>query len=653
MGISEAGPQSLKYALLVDDDLSMDTAADAAALGHSVERAILEKATEFGLSAGDSANGLNPAPREFPDRPQHIHEILSAILSHDSLPSILQRIADAFVTLCPTRGAAIFVLTAQQFQIAAEAGLPPRPARSPDGSDSGLDVDPGSKFPELGPILDTGINLCHAAPLISSSGEVKGAFTVFELQPGTFDEPTRETIQILSDLARVAMEHGQLYEEVVYQSQFDRLTGLPNRLLLQDRFGQAMIAARRQGTLIAVCSIDLDRFKQINDSLGLDIGDIFLKLISERLNSSVRDVDTLARHSGDEFILLLRNLAQTSDATAICDRLLKELNAPFLLHDRSLRVTATIGISIFPEHGDSADLLLRNADIALRAAKDTGGGRVQVYSQTLGLQTRRSEEMVGALVNALAQTQFRMVYQPIFTLDREIVGFEALLRWKHPRWGQISPLEFIPTAEKSGLIVAIGDWVIDEVCRQGLEWNAAAVRPVKIFANISGVQLERPDFSAKIAAALERSGLPPDCLELEITESWIISDLRTAAAGLRKLRDLGIGIAIDDFGTGYATFNYLQELPLDTLKIDRSFVYRLDGSPGNLATVRGIATLARQLGLKTVAEGVESEQHVRQLGEIGCEFMQGYYLSQPLEPEAACLLLRQRQHSSSRLDAAS
>ena len=186
--------------------------------------------------------------------------------------------------------------------------------------------------------------------------------------------------------------------------------------------------------------------------------------------------------------------------------------------------------------------------------------------------------MVGALVDALAQAQFRMAYQPIFTMDGEIVAFEALLRWKHPTWGQISPLEFIPTAEKSGLIVAIGDWVIDEVCRQAMEWNAADVHPVKIFANVSGVQLARPDFGSKIADALARSGLAPDRLELEITESWVISDLRGAAGKLQKLRDLGIGIAIDDFGTGYATFNYLQELPLDTLKIDRSFIQRLDGS---------------------------------------------------------------------------
>jgi EAL domain-containing protein (putative c-di-GMP-specific phosphodiesterase class I) len=364
------------------------------------------------------------------------------------------------------------------------------------------------------------------------------------------------------------------------------------------------------------------------------------------LHQSIREIDTLARQGSDDFILLLRDLAEPSEATHICQRLLKELSAPFLLQDHSLSITAGIGISIFPQHGDAADLLLRNADMALQAAKRAGGGQAQVYSLALGRQTRRAAEMVGALVNALAHAQFRMVYQPIYTMDQEIVGFEALLRWKHPTWGQISPREFIPTAESSGLIVAIGDWVIDEVCRQAMEWKAAAVRPVKMFANVSGVQLERPDFSSKIANALQRSGLAPDRLELEITESWVISDLRGAAGKLQKLRDLGIGIAIDDFGTGYATFNYLQELPLDTLKIDRSFIHRLDGPVANRSTVGAITMLAQQLGLKTVAEGVESEQHIRRLGEIGCELMQGFFLARPLEPEAACALLRKQQHSS-------
>ena len=577
----------------------------------------------------------------------NVTEILSAILSHQSLPSTMQMIADAFVALCPSKGVAIFLLSGPQFRMQAEAGLPQRvPGKIfPIATAFGLREAPGCDFPALRQILDSGVRLCHASPLMSCSGEAKGAFTVFARQQGILDDSTRETVQSLCGLARLAIEHGRLYEEVVHRSEFDSVTGLPNRRLLENQLGQAMEIARRQGTLLGVCCVDLDHFKQMNEYLGLKLGDAFLKQVGERLQRSLRQNDTLAHRGGDEFVIALHDLAQPSDAADICRRLLTELSPPFLLDGHSLAITSSIGISLFPQHGDTPDMLLRNAEIALQSAKRAGVGQVQVYSPALGRQSRRAAELTDGLLNAVAQSQFHMVYQPIYSIDKEIAGFEALLRWKHPIWGDISPLEFIPAAEKSGLIVAIGDWVIDEVCRQAIEWNAAALSPVKIFANVSGVQLERPDFVLKIANALARSGLAPQRLELEITESWIISDLRGAAAKLQKLRDLGIGIAIDDFGTGYSTFNYLQELPLDTLKIDRSFIHRLDGSAANLATVRAIVILAQQLGLKTVAEGVESEQQIRQLNEIGCELVQGFFLARPLQPEAACLLLRKRPSS--------
>ena len=552
----------------------------------------------------------------------------------------------------PLKGGCYLLALRPTVPVEAEAGLPKRLAGQvfPMPPVSGLREAPGCDFPALRQILDSGVRLCHATPLVSGSGDAKGTFTVFDRQQGVLDDPTRQTIQSLCGLACLAIEHGRLYEEGVHRSEFDSVTGLPNRHLLENQLRQAMEIARRQGTLLGVCCIDLDHFKQMNDYLGLKLGDAFLKQVGERLRRSLRQNDTLARRGGDEFVLALQDLSEPSEAADICRRLLTELSAPFLLDGHSLTITSSIGISLFPQHGDTADQLLRNADIALQAAKRAGVAQVQIYSPALGRQSRRAAEMVDGLLNAVAQAQFRMAYQPIYTIDKEIVGFEALLRWKHPTWGHISPLEFIPAAERSGLIVAIGDWVIDEVCRQAIEWNAAAVYPVKLFANVSGVQLERPDFVSKIADALARNGLAPERLELEITESWIISDLRGAAAKLQKLRDLGIGIAIDDFGTGYSTFNYLQELPLDTLKIDRSFIHRLDGSATNLATVHAIVVLAQQLGLKTVAEGVESEQQIRQLDEIGCELMQGYFLARPLKPEDACSLLRKQQSSAPQLE---
>ena len=602
-----------------------------------------------------------PAPPSALDEKRSIAlaEIVSAIIRHEPLPAIMQKIADTFATLHPGRGIAVFLKAGTQFRLEAEAGLPPRqrmerprqltnpgnePAPTPALREiltAGLDLD-----------ADTGIDLCIAAPLLSSTQELRGVIGVFADGGKPLEEAEQAAVRSLCELGRLALEHSLLWNEVVHRSQYDPLTGLPNRLLLEDRLLQAMTAAKRQGSLVGVCCLDLDRFKQINDTLGHDLGDQSFKKLSERLQDGVREIDTLARHGGDEFLLALRDLTEVSDIESVCIRLLKELSAPLQIGDHSLTITGSMGISIYPLHGDTPDLLLRNADLAMQAAKRDGRGLVKVYSPGLGRQTRRAAELVEELVTAVAKQHFRIAYQPIFTPDRTIMGFEALLRWKHPKWGQISPREFIPLAEQSGLIVPMGDWVIEEVCRQAIAWQNAGIPPAKMFANISGVQLQLPDFASKIAQTLERTGLAPDLLELEITESWIISDLPGAACKLQKLRDLGIGIAIDDFGAGYSTFNYLQELPLDTLKVDRSFVQRLDGSPANLATVRAIRNLAQQLGLKTVAEGVESEQHLQQLTALGFELMQGFFLSRPLKPQAACFLLKKQRRSSALLEVA-
>jgi diguanylate cyclase (GGDEF)-like protein len=564
------------------------------------------------------------------------NEIVSAIVGHHSLPAVMQKIVDAFVAVYPSKAIAIATPAGPQFQIAAEAGLPKRFAGAqPAGSREGA----ASLRLPFEQILDSGIKLCLVSPLASVTGETRGVLAVFDNHQEMLDEEARETVLSLCDLARLAIDHSLLYEHVVHRSQHDGLTGLPNRFLMEDRLRQAMAAAKRQGTLVAVGCIGLDRFKLINGSLGREAGDFFFKLISQRLTALTRDFGIVGRQDGDEFILVLRDLDSASAAETICRRLLKELSGPFPVDGRLLTITASIGISIFPDHGDTAGQLLRNADIALQETKRSGRDQALVYSPALGRQTRRAAEMVDALARGVAQIQFRMAYQPIYTIQREIAGFEALLRWNHPQWGEIGPTEFIPVAERSGQIVPIGDWVIDEVCRQAVEWNACAAQPVKVFANVSGVQLAHPEFSAKIADSLSRSGLEPEQLELEITESWVIADLQAAAVKLQKLRDLGVGIAIDDFGSGYSTFHYLQTLPLDMLKIDRSFIHRLDASSANLSTVRAIMEMAQELGLKTVAEGVETESQIRQLSEIGCEMMQGFFLGCPLEAGAAGSLL--------------
>jgi diguanylate cyclase (GGDEF)-like protein len=574
-------------------------------------------------------------------------EILSAIVGHESVSSTLQRIADVFLKLYPTKAMAIFLVVGGELHLEAEAGLPNRPPRAAGPVLAKGKDDLLGNCPAFREILASGVTLRLPWPLISLSGEIRGAVTVFDRH---LDREITElelaelefmgvSLQSLCSLAHLAIEHRRLYEEIIHRNNYDQLTGLPNRALLEDRLRQAMITARRQDTLVAVCCIDLDRFKQVNDRLGYEPGDAALKQVSERLQEAIREIDTLAHYSGDEFVVILRDLAQIADAEQICTRLLHDIGRPFDVNGHTVTITASAGISIFPEHGDTADLLLRNADLAMRAAKRAGRGEAEIYSLALGRQSRRVAEMPEALRSALERDQLRVAYQPIFTMNKEIAGFEGLLRWKHPAWGHISPLEFIPIAEKTGLIVPIGDWVLKEICRQAKAWDVAGVSPVKFFINISGVQLARPDFAEKIANALKRSGLAPNRIELEITETWIISNLKGAAEKLQTLRDLGIGIAIDDFGTGYANFNYLQELPLDTLKIDRSFIRRLNGSPANLSTVRAIAGMAQQLGLQVVAEGIETEQQLSQLRETGCQLLQGFLLSRPLKPQMACSLL--------------
>jgi len=588
------------------------------------------------------------------------NEICSAILEHHVLSSNLQRIADAFVAFHPSRSIAIFLVLGQEFRLEAEAGLTERSSR-PEAStaevqDARVPVADGNyatlsrplvsglaTCPRFQEILESGVRLGPVFLLTSGSGEASGAVAVFEDPTRLVDDLALETMQSVCDLARVAIEHQRFYEEAAHRLNYDRPTGLPNRLFLEDRLRQTMGISRLQGKLIGVCCLDLDHFKQINETLGHELGDSFFKAVSERLSLSIRKIDFLARQSGDEFILVLRELEGSADAEKICTRLLKDLREPIVVDGHSLAISASVGISMFPQHGETVDQLLRNADIALRAAKRAGRGLAQVYSHGLGRQIQRAAEMVEALVTAVAQDQFRMAYQPIYTMNREIVAFEALLRWKHAKWGQISPLEFIPIAETTGLIVPMGDWVIKEVCRQAMEWDSAGLPPVKMFANVSGAQLERHDFASKIAHTLQRSGLAPERLELEITESWIISDLKGAARKLQKLRDLGIGVAIDDFGTGYSSFNYLQALPLDTLKIDRSFLHGLDATAAHPSTVRAITGLAQLLGLKTVAEGVETENQVTALSESGCDFMQGFFLARPLRAHAAASLLRKQQ----------
>ena len=556
--------------------------------------------------------------------------IFSAILSNQALDPTLRMLADAFVARYPGKSIAILLRRDGKLYLQAETGWPARtPYTGPVSAD-------------LREVSANEVELCFESSLASATGEDWGTVAVFDRDGAMLEDAIRGTIQRVCDLACVAVAHQHLYEEVVNRSQSESPQASPSRLFLEKCLQPAMVAARQRNKIIAVGYLDLDRLKQISGSLGPDYADELIKAVSHRLNLCLRDVDVPLRYSGDGFLFALCDLNEPSEAQEIAERLLQEMLTPFLVKGHLLATTASIGISLFPQHGDTPTLLLRHADVALQAVRQADRGGVQLYSDAMGRQSRRATEIPGALLQAIQEDQFQIAYQPIYAMNKHLAGFEALLRWKHPNWGVISPLEFIPIAERTGLIVPLGDWVIHEVCRQAVAWGAASLPGIKFFANVSGVQLERPDFSSKIANTLRRSGLPPDRLELEITESWIISDLKGAARKLLLLRDLGIGIAIDDFGTGYSTFNYLQELPLDTIKIDRSFIHRLDGSNVRPSTVRAITGMAQQLGMRIVAEGVETPEQEAELVEIGCDLMQGFWFSRPLNPPDAWALLKKQ-----------
>ena len=484
----------------------------------------------------------------------------------------------------------------------------------------------------------TRVDTSWTHPIVSISGDLLGSIVILTADQALLPSADNTVIGLVH-CVHLAFEHVVLQKRLAFELQHDHLTGLPNRALLEDRLSQAILAARRHVTYVGICYIDIDHFKQINDTLGHGVGDEFLRRISKMLLGNCRSVDTLARQGGDEFLLILPDLGSADEAQAIVDRLLDVLRCPFTIAGETLAASASIGISVYPDHGNTAAVLMGNADAALYAAKRAGRDQAHVYGAALGQKVRQRARIYSDLQIALTHKQFSLAYQPLYSTRKELQGFEALLRWRHPEIGPIGPDQFIPVAEESGLIVPIGDWVLREACRQAVEWQSAGLEAGRICVNVSGVQLGREGFAKKVAATLEQTGLSPERLELEITETWIVADPVAAGLQLQALRDLGIAISIDDFGTGHSSFGCLHQLPLDTLKIDRSFIHRLDGSDKNASIVRAIVGLARQLGLRTVAEGVETQAQLDELRAAGCDLLQGFMFSKPLPAAAATDLL--------------
>lgn len=424
-------------------------------------------------------------------------------------------------------------------------------------------------------------------------------------------------------------------ERLIEMAHFDQLTGLPNRTLFQDRLRQALPQASRTGKLVALLFLDLDRFKLVNDSLGHTVGDLLLKEAAGRLTHCVRKSDTVARLGGDEFTVLLTNITSVHDAAKVAQKILDDFSRPFGLQGPELFVTPSIGITLYPFDGDDIDLLLKNADTAMYRAKQMGRNNYQFYSAEMNTATIAQLTLESSLRYALKREEFLIHYQPQVDLKTgQITSVEALLRWQHPSLGLIRPQEFIPIAEETGLIVPIGEWVLRTACAQAAAWQRANLPPIHMVVNLSIRQFKQPQLIETIERILRDTGFGPQYLGLELTESMLMENEERTVSVLTQLNKLGVQISIDDFGTGYSSLRYLKCFPIHILKIDQSFVREIETSATDAAIVISIIMLARNLGLKVVAEGVEKAAQLEFLRTNGCDGMQGYYFSPPLPAEA-------------------
>jgi diguanylate cyclase (GGDEF)-like protein/PAS domain S-box-containing protein len=430
-------------------------------------------------------------------------------------------------------------------------------------------------------------------------------------------------------------------EELARMAHYDALTGLPNRALLQGRLKRAMARADRGQTLLAVMFLDLDQFKEINDSLGHAVGDAVLKETALRLERSLRATDTVARLGGDEFTILLEDVRSVEEISRIADKLLRAISARADVAGHEMHLSTSIGVTVYPLDNHDADALLRNADLAMYHAKQEGRNNVQFFSREMSERTEKRVDLLGRLRGAIARGELQLYYQPqVDVRSGRIIGVEALLRWQDAERGQVPPMEFIPIAEDTGLIVGIGEWVLREACRQAKAWLDAGLGPLTMAVNLSPRQFRQKDLVNVVAAILAETGLPAGLLELEITESTVMHRTEEAATGLRALHKLGVRISLDDFGTGYSSLAYLHRFPVHALKVDQSFVRDIKSDRDDAAIVSTVISLARQMNLKALAEGVETEGQLAFLRVRGCDSFQGYLFCRPQPAAEIEALLR-------------
>lgn len=429
-------------------------------------------------------------------------------------------------------------------------------------------------------------------------------------------------------------------ERIEYLADHDALTGLANRNLLADRVAHALHHAHRTGHLLVLLFLDLDRFKDINDSFGHVLGDSLLKGVSVRLLNAIRETDTVARQGGDEFIILLMDLQDLQDVVNAIAKITHVFSEPFMVDGHELHMTASIGATVYPNDGDDMQILLRNADTAMYQAKGAGGNGFHFYSRDMSMRALEQAELERELRRAIDNREFELFYQPQVDIDSSrIVGAEALIRWRHPKIGVVDPIRFIPLAEKVGLIIPIGDWVLKTACAQNKAWQQAGLPKIDISVNLSARQFMQEGLVERVAQILQETGMDARHLELELTESMVMNSAEQFITKLRKLKAMKVRLSIDDFGTGYSSLSYLKRFPLDRLKIDQSFIRDIATDAEDAAITRSIIALGRSLSLKVIAEGVEMEEQIAFLRANSCDEIQGYYFSKPLPAREFSVLM--------------
>lgn len=448
-------------------------------------------------------------------------------------------------------------------------------------------------------------------------------------------------ITIIIQLLLVAnTKREKLQKQYYYSSYYDSLTGLPNRILFNERLRQRINNLNNKSQLLGVLTLDVDKFKKINDTMGIRVGDELLKEIARRLKNCMDNKHLLARQSANEYIILIPSMNSIEKSTDLAEEILQVLSKPFIIEDYELYITASMGISIYPYNGTTAEVLIKNADTAMNYVKGDGRNSYMMYAPSMDAAAIEQIELENDLRKALPKDELILHYQPLVEVEGgRIIGMEALIRWNRPGVGIVQPSNFIPAAEETGMIIPIGEWVLNKACRQNKEWQNAGYPKIKVSVNISPRQFEQSDFVDKVKGVLRTTGLDASYLELEITED-AIKNVKEAAETLKKLKEIGVTISLDDFGTGYSSLSYLKKLPIDTLKIDKSFISDVTTSEREIALTTAVINMGHNLKLKVLAEGVENEEQLNILRDYKCDVVQGFYYSRPINAEAFEKLLK-------------